>query len=252
MNLVKTPAIPQSLWAGLFVGLAVLSPSIALANPTDPSQADSQGAGSWRRFVEFFEREREDRSRGEPGLSRGPDVPPNDTFCIVTPGRREVIWHQQPMFVMQGQVNRMHLRPAWKDLTQPAPPTLGTDRAAPNAGGFVTTRFGNLALEPGAEYEWLFYDTPTDDLLYRLPFSIMATGKERDQIAADLAHMETALSQQGANQEAIAQAKATYFLEKDMPADALHVLFAVDNPTPDWVALQSEAIAAICSFPLGL
>lgn len=252
MSLVKNTAITLSLWAGMLAGISALSPSIALATPTDLPQAESQSSGSWRRFVEFFEREREDRSRGEPGLSRSPDVPPDDTFCIVTPGRREVIWHQQPIFVMQGQVNRMHLRPAWKDLTQPAPPTLGTHRAVPNADGFVVMRLGNLALEPGAEYEWLFYDTPADDILYRLPFSVMAAGEKREQIAADLSQIETDLAQQGANQEAIAQAKAAYFLEKDMPADALHALFAVDNPTPEWVALQSEAIAAICSFPLGL
>ncbi|WP_448603157.1 hypothetical protein [Thermoleptolyngbya sp.] len=238
--------------AVISAGMLALLPTVALAAPTAQTQAELPQSGARRTFLEFFKRETEDRSRGEPGLSRGPDVPPDDNFCIITPGRREEIWHQQPMFVMRGRVDRMHLRETWQDLTQPAPPTLATDRASPNAEGFVVVRFGSLTLQPGKGYEWLFYDTPADDILYRLPFSMMAAGEARENIAADLAQIEADLAQQGADAEAIAQAKATYFLEKDMPADALHVLFAMENPTPDWVALQSEAIAAICSFALGL
>ncbi len=245
-------AIPTRMLAVISAGMLALLPTVALANPTAQTQAEPPQSSARRTFLEFFKRETEDRSRGEPGLSRGPDVPPDDNFCIITPGRREEIWHQQPMFVMRGQVARMHLREAWQDLTQPAPPTLATDRARPTAGGLVIVHFGSLTLQPGKGYEWLFYDTPADDILYRLPFSVMAAGEARENIAADLAQIEADLAQQGADAEAIAQAKATYFLEKDMPADALHVLFAMENPTPDWVALQSEAIAAICSFALGL
>lgn len=250
--MVRNIAIPWRMLAAISVGMLALLPAAALASPIPQPQAEPPQSRARRTFLEFFKRENEDRSRGEPGLSRGPDVPPDDNFCIVTPGRREMIWHQQPIFVMQGQVDRMHLRETWQDLTQPAPPTLATDRASPNAEGFVVARFGDLTLQPGKGYEWLFYDTPADDILYRLPFSVMAAGQEREKIAAELAQIEAELAEQGADSEAIAQAKATYFLEKEMPADALHVLFAVANPTPAWVAFQSEAIAAICSFSLGL
>ncbi|MGP1383500.1 MAG: hypothetical protein ACTS2F_08055 [Thainema sp.] len=229
------------------LSLAIVPAAVGLGN-----QATAQTAPihlSLRQtMIDFFSRDdAEDRSRGQAGTSRGEE----ESLCILTPGRNEIIWHQQPFFAVQGAINRIEVREPWKDLTQPAPPILGVDRTMPNADGFVLTHFGDMALQPGTDYEWLFYDTLDDDILYLLPFSVMEAGEERDKIATDLAQLEAELTQEGATTEAIAQAQADYFLARDMPADALQSLFAIEEPSADLVALRTETIETICSFRLG-
>lgn len=77
----------------------------------------------------------------------------------------------------------------------------------------------------------------------------MPNGPERDQITTDLAQLHTDLVAQGANSATIAVAKATYFLDNEMPADALHILFSIGETdlTPTLTTFQTTLIDTICS-----
>ncbi|TVP65884.1 MAG: hypothetical protein EA342_13330 [Leptolyngbya sp. LCM1.Bin17] len=236
----------QSLSIGL--GLAIISAAIGFSHQAN-AQTNPVYLTLRQTLVGFFNRDDvEDQSRGRPGTSRGPEGI-DEPFCILTPGRNETVWHQQPLFVMEGAVTRLALRQE-ADLLESSNPEIWSYSPTPTADRLVMTK--TAPLEPGDRYEWLFYDTSDDSILYALPFSVMAVGAERDQIAADLAQLEAELTQAGASREAIAQAQADYFLAKDMPADVLHVLFAVAEPSPELSDLRAETVETICGFLLGL
>lgn len=239
-------------WISIGLSLVIVPATIGLENQT-AAQTAPLHSSLRQTLTDFFNRDGddvEDRSRGRAGTSRGSrDRLANERLCILTPGRNETIWHQQPLFVMQGLMNRIAVRRE-ADLTQPSNPDLWSHSPVPDADRLAIAKTDPL--QPGYTYEWLFYETASDTRpTYVLPFSVMAMGAERDRIATDLAQLEAELTQQGASTEAIAQAKANYFLAKDMPADALHILFDMPDPSADLVALRAETVEMICRFPLG-
>lgn len=237
-------------WLSIGLSLAMVSAAVGLGDRAT-AQIAPVHLSLRQTIIDFFNRDdAEDRSRGGAGTSRGPgEQSADEPFCILTPGRNETVWHQQPLFVTHGPINRIAVRQKADDRTQPNNPEIWSYLPTTNADRLMVTKIDPL--QPGKVYEWLFYDTSGEDLLYRLPFTVMAAGEERNQITTDLAQLETELTEAGDSVEAIAQAQADYFLAKDMPADALQILFAIEQPSADLVALRTETVETICSFRLG-
>ncbi|MGB3310497.1 MAG: hypothetical protein WBG32_02430 [Nodosilinea sp.] len=237
-------------WLSIGLSLAMVSAAVGLGDRATAQTAPVHLSLS-QTVIDFFNRDDvEDRSRGGAGTSRGPgEQRASEPFCILTPGRNETIWHQQPLFVTNGPINRIAVRQKADDRTQPDNPEIWSYSPRPDADLLIVAKTDPL--QPGNRYEWLFYNSLDDNVIFLLSFTVMPAGEERDQITTDLAQLEAELTQEGASIEAIAQAQADYFLAKDMPADALQILFAVEEPSADLVALRTETVETICSFRLG-
>lgn len=270
MQPIRPITVTASLGLGAvtlgMVGMLAKSPMVlakTVVSPPHQTPIHAVQIGLGQTVVEFFRRDPEDRNRGRDGTSRGDDwdvtadgSEPSRT-CILNPGRNDTLWHPQPLFLIQGQVSRMEVKefqPLLRRGIDPPPPVLWS--ATPNAMGddLVKASFEADPLEPGTRYEWRIYPSSassnnSDNPTYILPFRAMPNGPERDQITADLAQMHTDLAAQGGDHAAIAEAKATYFLDNDMPADALQILFSVDETdlTPALTTLQTTLIDTICS-----
>ncbi len=260
------PIRPITITASLGLGALTLGLASMLVNgPSAAAQLELTQLSPDPTIIEFFRRDPEDRNRGRDGTSRGDGwvetadgsaSEPSRT-CILNPGRNDTLWHPQPLFLIQGQVSRMEVKefqPLLRRGIDPPPPVLWS--ATPNAvgGDLVKASLDADPLEPGTRYEWRIYppsarSADSDNPTYILPFRVMSNGPERDQITADLAQLHTDLVAQGANSAAIAGAKAAYFLEREMPADALQILFSVDETevTPALTTLQTTLIDTICS-----
>lgn len=259
------PIRPITVTVGLGLGALTLGLASMLVNgPSASAQLEPIQLTPDQPVIEFFRRDPEDRNRGRDGTSRGDDgvetvdgSEPN-RYCILNPGRNDTLWHFQPLFLIQGNVARMEVKefqPLLLRGLNPPPPVLWS--ATPNAvgGDLVKASLDAHPLEPGTRYEWrIFYPTSarsadSDNPTYILPFRVMSNGPERDQITADLAQLHTDLAAQGVAHAAIAEAKAAYFLDHNMPADALQILFSVDETdlTPALTTLQTTLINTICS-----
>lgn len=267
------PIRPLPITIGLSLGALTLGMAGTLAKsptalaktevvPPYQTPAASIQLSLGQTMVDFFRRDPEDRNRGRDGTSRGDDWGATadsseaNRYCILNPGRNDTIWHPQPLFLIRGNVARMEVREFQALLLRgidPLPPVLWS--VIPNAVGddLVKAPFEAAPLQPGTRYEWRIYQSSassddSDHPTYILPFWVMPNGPERVQITADLAQLHTDLVAQGAHSVTIVEAKAAYFLEKEMPADALHILFSVDETdlTPALTTLQTTLIDTIC------
>lgn len=258
------PIRPITVTASLGLGALTLTlASMLVHGPFVAAQLEPTQLSLGPTIIEFFRRDPEDRNRGSDGTSRGDDwvetadgSKPNRT-CILNPGRNDTLWHLQPLFLVQGQVSRMEVKefqPLLRRGIDPPPPVLWSAISNGGSDDLVKAPLDAAPLEPGTRYEWRIDPTSassnhSDNPTYILPFRVMPNGPERDQITTDLAQLHTDLVAQGVHSAAIAEAKATYFLEQDMPADALHILFSVDETdlTPALTTLQTTLIDTICS-----
>lgn len=270
MQPIRPITVTDSLGLGALtlamVGMLAKSPRVlaqTVVSPPHQTPVHAVQIGLGQTMVEFFRRDPEDRNRGSDGTSRGDDwaetadgSEPSRT-CILNPGRNDTLWHPQPLFLIQGQVSRMEVKefqPLLRRGIDPPMPVLWS--VAPHATGddLVKAPLDAAPLQPGTRYEWRLYQSSassndSDQPTYILPFQMMPNGPEHDQITADLAQLHTDLVAQGADGATIAEAKAAYFLDSDMPADALQILFSIDETdlTPDLTTLQTTLIDTICS-----
>ena len=222
-----------------------------------------QSVSFWNSILGWFNNTSDDapnqQGRGGIGASRG-DV------CLISPADSETLWHQQPLLVFaSGSMRAIALREAndpdllWLTNLPAAPDPLSTlDEASQLESAEDATPirpflipYDGPQLAAGDAYEWLFFIfpfrediTPTETLF--IPFEVMAAGAERDRIGVDLAQLQTQLEAEGADPEAIAQARATYFLENDLWGDALQEMFAVSEPSEELMATRDALVGEIC------
>lgn len=205
-------------------------------NDADDPGRSRLGGSQWQMFLDFFRRDVDDQGRQRRGGSRG-------ELCVITPADGDALWHPRPLFVFRGNMAAIALRavgqddPLWLTQTLPA-----TDPAV--------IPYDGPALKPGQTYEWLFYALPPAsgfDETLAIPFQIMPAGSERVRTAVDLRQLQAQMATQDANAEAIAQARAAYFLDSDRWSDALQEMFAVSNPSAELSNARTTLIEEICS-----
>lgn len=215
---------------GVLVGLAELSLAATLL-PT-PLATNSVSEAS----VQLSQRRERDNRRGRvAGTRRG-------EYCLVNPGYGEEVWSLEPLFIWQGNLERVALRSPEEatDLLD-----LEVDQVADTT--FQATYTGE-PFQPGTVYEWRWF---IEGSSRGFPFQIMAEGEERDRITADLAQIQDELETQGADAETIAEAKAGYFLQNNLITDRLQALFSVENPSAAFVETRDALVEEVCAQVLG-
>lgn len=149
-----------------------------------------------------------------PGGSRG-------EICAIAPSvSREmgVIWSDRPLFLWQGNVTKIEVRPR---ESQQALWSHTVDETVKSA------MYSGKALQPGQSYRFVMLDEDST-VLFALVFQVM-DGEGRSRISSDLTRLEAQLKQKGATAEEIAYAKADYFASRQMWADALREAYSVEN-----------------------
>ncbi|MGB3310221.1 MAG: hypothetical protein WBG32_11130 [Nodosilinea sp.] len=229
----------------IVTGLGVVAIASATLLPQATAQLAPPALGQlkvFRGLRSFLGGPAEDRSRGSDGGSRdgGP-------ICVINPGHGEVVWHSQPLLLLQGNIEGVALHPTdgddpfWSALTPPSEDAL------------FHVQYDGDPLQPGQHYEQWVYQIERDLSVVegpKIPFQIMPVGAARDRIAAELTHLEAKLQNHGATAEEVATARAEVFFEHDLPADGLQELFLVEAPSADLVEARTAFIQDICSQDL--
>lgn len=204
--------------------------AVAQQNPKPPVQNRRVNRNSiWDAISKLLQRE-------EPPLgSRG-------NVCAITPGllgEKNVIFRDRPLFVWQGAVQRLDLRPyslySKQDLLWSQTLTTGDQSAT----------YNREALQPGQTYDWELVVDPSGSRKERFTFQVM-DAQSRNLIATELTAMEKRLKSAGATGEAIAQERANYFAQRGLWSDALQEVFSVKNPSADLTRTAQEISAYLC------
>lgn len=160
-----------------------------------------------------------------------------NNFCSIAPASlgqtsTPTIWHDLPMFIWDGRVSRIEIRPHNSEtvlwMAEPAPDAL-------------SVQYDGVPLEPGQTYDAII----TTDGKLILSFTVMDT-QTRDRIAAELRELEAQLQEQGADAQSIAFARAQHFAKLGLRSDALQEAFLAIEPGEDAIA-----IAALLTCDLG-
>jgi len=229
----------------MVTGLGVVAIASATLLPQATAQLVPSSLGQlkvFRGLRSFLSGPAEDRNRGRDGGSRdgGP-------ICVINPGYGEVVWHSQPLLLLQGNIEGVALHPAdsgerlWSALTPPSEDSL------------FNVQYNGDPLQPGLRYEQWVYQVKRDLSVVegpKIPFQIMPEGEARDRIAAELTHLEAKLQHHGATAEEVATARADVFFEHNLPADGLQELFSVEAPSADLIEARMAFIQDICSQDL--
>jgi hypothetical protein len=229
----KSGGSPGAAWVlGLLASLSLAPAAQAMAsNPvqsTGLTHPTGQTASytlsqslSWGDIVDWLSR------RKVPGTSRG------DSLCLVSPNFNEPVWSLQPSVFWQGEISAMGLRrvgderPLWKQATTSHP------------SGLNRLRYTGRLLQPGQDYEWMFFATAESTEPIRVVrFKVMA--------AADRAQVRSALLKLGGSGEARAQARAVYFSQQELSADTLAEMVAVPQPSPQLQEILGKIAKQAC------
>ncbi|MBE9137734.1 hypothetical protein IQ254_11110 [Nodosilinea sp. LEGE 07088] len=232
-----------------WVLVAAISATWGLTSATAaPAQSTSGPGAIIQGIVDFFrDDDVDDRGRGAAGGSR--PAATSMPYCVVNPGKNETLWSLQPLFVLQqGETERVEeiaVRPRGETAIFWSAPVLP-------AASDNQQIYAGPPLQPGVEYEWLFYTTFLGEVYvdFSLSFRVMAEGAERDRITTELAQLQSELAATAADESEQAIAIAAYFFDNDLLADALQFLFSVNSPSEDLLATRETLVEAICSQPL--
>jgi hypothetical protein len=152
------------------------------------------------------------------------------SFCGITPavlGESNAIWSDRPLFLWQGKVKNLELRPYAFNVAYRNQATLWSvipmDKQA---------SYPNELLQAGQRYEWqVTYLSPqtNEPIQWQRTFQVMEKA-ERDRITQDLISLENQLKTQNATEEETTLARSHYFAAKDLWSDALQQIYTVGYP----------------------
>lgn len=230
----------------ILAGLMTVAMASNLGLPVAIAQPAPEPSLAFEQVFDFFRGEVRDRRRGQISGSR--PVRGSEPPCLINPGDSETLWHQKPLFLLRGDIAQIEVQPLGNSA---APPWNAKPEAAES--GLLTAAYDGEPLRLGSSYQMLIYENqpilgPVQTV--QIPFRVMAAGEERDRIAADLDQLTAELTHGKADAEAIAQAKANYFLENELSADALQILFTVADPSEELIAAREALATDICSEAL--
>ncbi len=152
---------------------------------------------------------------------------PTDTICMISPDESRIIWSDRPLFLWKGKVNTIGVRRPNGYVLRSQPATA-TER----------TTYAGKQLEPGKNYEWVAGST-------FVRFQVMLA-PQRQQITEELKNLENQFQTKGENTEAIALAKTSYFIQKNLWSDALQQAYSVEKPSAELVKIRQEISEQLC------
>jgi len=168
------------------------------------------------------------------GASRGPGDTVNP--CMISPDalpQPRIVWSDHPLFIWLGPVQKIAVR------------LNGSDEYlwSQTVTGRQSTKYTGKALQPGQTYEWLVLGQ------FRSPSVVfqMMDAQQRDRITAQLQTQENKLKAKGADQEAIALAKAKYFADNQLWSDMLQQAYSLPKPSPELAKIRQELPQQLCN-----
>jgi hypothetical protein len=175
---------------------------------------------SWGGIIDWLSR------RKVAGASRG-------QYCPIAPSYNEPVWSLQPSVFWQGSLGAIGLRRAGEDQA------MWKQATSNQSSGLNRIRYSGRMLQPGQDYEWLFFTSETAPEPERvIRFRVMA--------AADRAQVRSALLKLGGTGEARAQARAIYLSQQELSADTLAEMVSVSQPSPELEQLLSKIAKQAC------
>lgn len=225
------------------IGLMAILASFSLVKPSRIQAAEPvvmPPSPSWQSWLELFSKRNEPRDKG-PGGTAGPR--PINQSCVLTPTQQGKLWNTKPLLIWSGgTAAEIGLRPAnsptllWRQTT-PAIATTGVNRL----------RYTGQPLQPGQPYEVLFFFASfSSQPQFWQSFQVM-TPAERAPITADLQALTAQLQARNAQPETVALARANYFAQRSLWADALQEVYAVKTPSAELQRVTQTIQKQICS-----
>lgn len=173
---------------------------------------------------------RDDEERDPTTISRG------DFFCPIAPARPNEdpqIWHQQPVFVWQGILEKIAIRDtATDEVIWTYEPTAEETHVV----------YEGSPLRPSREYRWDIYDSVSAESPSFSTGFEMLPHASRQLVTNGL----TVAEQTADTAEAIAIARANYFANRALFQDAIQALFAVESPTQEMIEAQEQLVETLC------
>ncbi|GAX44260.1 hypothetical protein NIES4075_52780 [Tolypothrix sp. NIES-4075] len=167
------------------------------------------------------------------GGSRDPLLPTGD-ICMISPdapSERRIVWSDRPIFIWKGAVQKIAVR------------TRGSNEYlwSQNVAGAQSANYTGTALQPGQTYEWLVFigESPSKFV----PFQVM-DAQQSKRITSDLNNL---IKEKKANSEAIALAKANYFIQNQLWSDALQQAYSVENPSRELAQILKDIPDKLCN-----
>jgi hypothetical protein len=189
---------------------------------------------SWQRIREFFRQENEDEGRGRNNGSR-----PAMGTCLVTPRDGQMLWHRNPVLVWQGY-STVGIRPVEEEDN-----ILWKETVSEQEAGVYQAYYSGEPMELGQTYDWLFYISEGSPAMW-FRFQTMEA-EQYEYHAAELDALNAELATKEVDENAVVLAQAQYFVDNNLPADALQVVFAVGEPSQELLETREALIQAICS-----
>ena len=210
----------------LSIGLILINliPLEVRAEPKNPSPKKSQQSTSILQAVLSLFKSSERRM-----ITRGEEV------CLISPGNRgeQLIWSDRPLFVWWGEIFKSQIN-LYHDGQ-----LVWTEVVPANTR---TIAYSGETLEPGATYDW---ELVSNGKNYRQTI-VLTKPDQQKAIATELATLDSQLKMEKTTAEAMAIAKAKYFLGKELSSDALQQLYLVKKPSSDLVSQIDDFEARLC------
>ncbi|MDZ8226915.1 hypothetical protein [Nostoc sp. ChiVER01] len=165
---------------------------------------------------------------------RGSSAPISNSVCMISPdvpedklNKPRIVWSDRPLFLWEGNAQQV-------GLMKNRQTTLWLQELAP---GKKFISYTGEPLQPGETYYWVVFDEsiPTGNI----KFQVMEP-QDRQEITNNLKILEEEQKAKGANTEAIALAKANYFIQQELWADALQQAYSVEKPSAELLKILQD------------
>jgi hypothetical protein len=141
--------------------------------------------------------------------------------CPILPGLvgpKNVIWNNRPLFVWQGQIKSLEVRPYSLSLPYETQPLLWRQDVMRER----FARYTGTALQAGQTYEWQIVGTHGN--VQRYTFKVMEQN-DSDTIRRELSRLENRLKTAQVSPEELMQSRTQVFIERQLWSDALQEMY---------------------------
>lgn len=221
---LRTSMLRSALISSVVAGI-MIAPIVQLSLVAPAS-------AQFTRFLSFWQR--------RPPLPLGT----RSGVCPMTPGLLDkdlTIVSDRPLFSWQGKAAKLNVRDyKTKEIIWSTDLDAQTQQVV----------YGDATpLEPGKIYQWqvLGQDTSSTDRAHWSTVAVMAA-PDRDAVTAKLKDIEQKGRQNQQSPEEIVDQQAMYLIDQNLWSDALQVLYAVKNPSSEFVQKRQQFSDSLCTF----
>jgi hypothetical protein len=209
-------------------------------NPDERRRTGTSRGNPWAAVFRALAQDNKEPLPPKKGVSRG-------GACAIAPrtiGSNAKIWSDRPLFVWQGRLSRLEVRPAGSDRV------LWRYNVTESQN---STMYTGEPLKPGQTYEWSLYNLGTRDNSRpsaTVRFQVM-DAQERASIKTQLQDLDRELKEKGASPEEIARQRAQYFAQQRLWSDVVQEAYSVKNPSAPLAEVVQAIPREICTNPAG-